>query len=148
MQSSRTPQRKAPKFLDTKVFIAALSVAVTIGFWNLFSGSAFQADKAAAAPTAVVTLPPSPPSDVAQDLPPIPTLVPRITVSSAVPQQGGTVSINKVQPNVQALPLRSVAAPNLVIVQKSNIVVDAPAAAGGGGGGGKSGGVAKTRSSK
>jgi len=29
MQTSRTPQRKAIKFLDAKVFIAAMSVAVT-----------------------------------------------------------------------------------------------------------------------
>jgi hypothetical protein len=146
MQSSRTPQRKAPKFLDTKVLIAALAMAVTIGFWNIFSSGAVQAEKAAA-PTPVATVPPPTTSDTAQGLPPIPTLVPLITVSSAAPQQGGNLSVNKVQPNIQALPLRSVSAPSLVIVQKGKPMVDAASSAGGGGGGG-GGGAAKTRSSK
>jgi len=40
MQQTRNVPKKAPKFMDAKIFIAAASIAVTIGLWNFFSHAA------------------------------------------------------------------------------------------------------------
>lgn len=136
---TRTPRRKAFRFLGVKFLILAISGAITIGFWNLLSNNAF----IAATPPAVVTLSAQPPANVAQDLPPIPTIVPLIklplpqpsakTVPEALPQAA---------PVNQAVPLRVVAAPTIVVVQKSKPSIGAQvsntASNSSGGGGSKS----------
>lgn len=148
MQANRPTPRKSSKFMDAKIFIAALTLAVTIGFWNLFSGSAYQADKAAL-PNGVITPPPQPPPDTAQDLPPIPTLVPLVVVDQPVAVQAGKIETASAAPVLPAAPLRSVAVPTVVIVQKNAPVINSgQTASGGGGGGGKSKGVTTTRSSR
>jgi hypothetical protein len=164
MQSNRTP-RKGPKFLDAKVLIAALSVAITFGFWNLFSSNAIQANKTG--PSVTLTLPPQPATDTSQDYPPLPTLVPLVEVNfEAQPQQvqapvqaGGVVPVvNNAQPAAgkQAVTLRSVAVPTTVVVQKNKPQIGAVASSNTGGdssssssgGGGKSKPAAVTKSSK
>ena len=45
MQSKQDNKNEKPKFYDTKLLIAAVAVAVTVGFWNLFSNNAYTADK-------------------------------------------------------------------------------------------------------
>ncbi len=134
MQPARPNQRKGIKFLDIKIFIAALSVATTVGMWNLVSNNAIQTEKTV--PAAVLTLPPQPPSGAAQDLPPLPTLAPLISVSAP---QAGVSTANYEQPAGLSAPLRSVAVPTPEIVQKYNPVIVEPVTAsvsGGGGGGG------------
>jgi hypothetical protein len=153
----KSPKRKAPKFVGIKVLILALSGAITIGFWNLLSTNAFQATT----PPAVVTLSAQPPANVGQDLPPMPTIVPLVkvsapqasdeTVPAALPQNVPGTSSQLVD---ETVPLRVVAAPTIVVVQKSKPVIGAqassPATTSGGGGGGssKSGSKPKTKSSK
>ena len=150
MQAKRPTPRKSAKFMDIKIFIAALTLAVTLGFWNLFSGNAYRTDQAAV-PSAVTTPPPQPPSGVAEDLPPLPTLVPLAAVEQPATALAGKIEPANVQAPVQAAPLRSVAVPTVVIVQKNAPVIDSAQVAssgGGGGGGGKSKGVTSTRSSR
>lgn len=121
--------RKAPKFLDAKILIAALSAAVTVGFWNLFSGQALAVEAAQAKQppqpeddTAAVALPVEEPQT--NGLPPVPTLVPLMDLSTA----GGVTADQQglpAQPGSPAL-LRSVAAPTVAVVQKGKPVVDSP----------------------
>jgi hypothetical protein len=136
----RTPKRKKPKFVGIKILILTLSGAITIGFWNLLSSNAFMATT----PPAVVTIPAQPPANTAQDLPPIPTLMPLVKVSEL---QSSAVTVPADLPQTapvdQAVPLRVIDAPTIVVVQKSKPVVGAQAStvsntSGGGGGGGKS----------
>ena len=121
---TRKPKGKSVKFLGIKALILALSGAITIGFWNLLSNNAF----VATTPPAVVTLPAQPPANVAQDLPPIPTIVPLIKVSA--PQTSGETAptaLPQSGPVNQAVPLRVVDAPTIVVVQKSKPVIGAQA---------------------
>ncbi len=122
MQSPHNRPRKGAKFLDVKVFIAAFSVAVTLGLWNLFSNNLVLAEKIV--PTPVLTPPPSPSASSAQDLPPLPTLVPLIAVSS--PQTNGVSPVNSAQPAGQNTPLRVVSAPTQAIIQKYKPAVNQP----------------------
>jgi hypothetical protein len=125
MQSNHS---KKTKFFDIKILIAALAVAVTVGFWNLFSSSAFTSEKTS--PSVVVTLPPQPPSVAADNLPPLPTLVPLVDVT--IPQLApGSQTINVSQPDNQApaaaqsqpsTQLRVVGIPTQVVVQKKKPV--------------------------
>ena len=130
LQPSHNSPRKGPKFLDTKVFIAALAVAITVGLWNLFSYNAFQ--PVAAAPGAAVTLPIQPETGESQDFPTIPTLVPLVDIKS--PVSVNAVPITQVQSSNQAVSqesqsqrkakpaLRSVTVPTQVIIQKGPVI--------------------------
>jgi hypothetical protein len=160
LQPTHNTPRKGPKFLDTKVFIAALAVAITVGFWTLFSNNAFQPVEAA--PAASITQPVQPDTDEGQDFPPLPTLVPLIDVT--LPVTVNAAPVTQVQSSNQSLPqenpaqpkaktaLRAVIAPTQVIIQKGPIVqqsVDTVSSSNGGsnsGGGKKS--SATTKSSK
>ncbi len=141
MQPTRNIPNKKIKFLDTKIFIASLAVASTIGLWNLLSNNAVQADKLS--PTPIVTLPPQPPAYDAQGVPPLPTLIP--LVEGPLPQAAGSAQPAQlqVQQNAQIGSLRSVTAPDQTIVQKSKPVFEQGVVTivnGGGGGGGRSAG--------
>jgi hypothetical protein len=144
-----TPSPKKPKFMDTKVLIAALSLAVTLGLWNILSNQAVQAEKAV--PTQAVNLPPQPPANAAQGFPPLPTLIPLVNVTGgqANPQQAAAGAAAP-QGGSQATQLRSVDAPSLVIQQKGKPRIDQEVLVSGGGGGGSSGpsAVTSTRSSR
>jgi hypothetical protein len=132
MQANPKSKPTKPKFVDIKLLIAALAVAVTIGFWNLLSNNAYAAEKSS--PSVVVTLPPQPPSVAADNLPPLPTLVPLVDVT--VPQMNQAAdAVNLSQPanpapavdNSAAQPqpstqLRVVGVPTQVIVQKAKPV--------------------------
>jgi len=131
MQSNRNKKSEKPKFVDTKMLIAALAVAVTFGFWNLFSNNAYSAEKSS--PSVVVTLPPQPPSVAADNLPPLPTLVPLVDVTipqvapasdtlSTQPGNQAPVSDNGIAQPQQTTPLRVVGVPTLVVVQKQKPV--------------------------
>ena len=148
---TRTPQRKVPKFLGIKVLILSLSGAIMIGFWNLLSTNAF----VATTPTAVATISAQPPAYVAQDLPPIPTIVPLVKVTAPLASdQTIPADLPQTVPADQSVPLRVVGAPTIVVVQKSKPVIGAQASSvvsnSGGGGGGKSSSKSKpaTKSSK
>jgi hypothetical protein len=159
MPPSQNSSRKGIKFLDTKVFIAALSVAITVGFWNLFSNNAYQS--VAAAPSAVTQ--PVPDDTNGQDYPPLPTLVPLVDVTIPVaidtapimPQAQSNnmvVSVEKQTQPKEKTALRAVAVPTQKIVQKGPIMsqsVDTSSSSNGGGssGGGKKS-AATTKSSK
>jgi hypothetical protein len=135
--------RKAVKFVDTKVLIGTLSTAVTIGLWNLFSSSAFEADKLQAN-----SVPPSQDAsnEETQVLAPLPTLIPLIQVSAPQSNPGVT---GKEEQIAQPTNLRSVAVPTQVVVQKVKPVVDsAVVVSGGGGNRGGNKPIAKTRSSR
>ncbi len=135
--TSSTPKKKT-KFMDTKIFIASLAVAVTIGLWNLLSNDAVQADKAA--PTPIVAPPPQPPAGESQGFPPrsagpqdglpfppLPTLVPLMDAPAQQAngqQAAGAVPAPQAQGNPQSGALRSVTAPDQAIVQKSKPVFD------------------------
>ncbi len=162
MQPSKNTPRKGSKFLDTKVFIAALAVAITVGLWNLFSNNAFQS--VVAAPAAAVTLPIQPATGDGQDYPPLPTLVPLIDVTA--PTTVNAAPITQVQSSNQMVSqadqaqpknktaLRAVTVPTQVIIQKGPIVqqsVDTVGSSNGNSsskGGGKSSPAATTKSSK
>jgi len=149
MQNRRASQSKPIKFLDTKMLLATTSVAVTLGLWNMFSHDALKVEFAA---------PPiedEPPQDTASsDMPPLPTLVPLVSLSetsnqaAAAPANSAVVSEN---PSAD-LPLRSVSAPDSpAVVQKYKPIVDSPVYASEGkksNGGGGSSAVTSTRSSK
>jgi hypothetical protein len=160
LQPTHNTPRRGPKFLDTKVFIAALAVAITVGFWTLFSNNAFQPVEAA--PSAAITQPVQPETGEGQDFPPLPTLVPLIDVTLPVTVNAEPVTQvkssnqavsqeNPTQPNAKTS-LRAVTAPTQVIIQKGPIVqqsVDTVSSSNGGsnsGGGKKS--SATTKSSK
>ncbi|MDR3572443.1 MAG: hypothetical protein P4L50_01160 [Anaerolineaceae bacterium] len=148
-QASQNNKHKAPRFIDIKLFIAAMTLAVTIGLWNLLSNNLFDADKLA--PTAVVDVPSQPPPDAAQDvppLPPLPTLVPVMQIDLS--KNNTLAPANSVQPassSIQPAQLRSVAVPTQTIVQQSMIVVGSGGGGGGGGGGGSSSHHAASHSS-
>lgn len=139
-----TPNKKI-KFMDTKVFIATLSIAVTLGLWNVFSTEAAQADKVS--PAVVDNVPAQPPANAAQGFPPLPTLVPLADVSAQQIPAGQTDI--QTQGSVQSGGLRAVAVPTVTIIQKSIPVFDQ-----GGvttvvsGGGGRKSSTTKTRSSR
>jgi hypothetical protein len=132
MQANPKNKPVKPKFIDIKLLIAALAVAVTIGFWNLLSNNAYAAEKSS--PSVVITLPPQPPSVAADNLPPLPTLVPLVDIS--IPQAGlASDAVNLSQPAGQApavdnsavepqpsTQLRVVGVPTQVIVQKAKPV--------------------------
>lgn len=134
MQPSQANSHKRSKFLDLKTFIAVLSIAITVGFWNLFSTNAFALEKAS--PNPIINPPQQPPVGESQDLSSqlaIPTLVPLVSVSSLQPAKSATTQ--------QTLPLRAAAAPTQVIVQKVKPVFYQPVQViNGGGGGGSAGG--------
>ncbi|MDR3576512.1 MAG: hypothetical protein P4L50_21815 [Anaerolineaceae bacterium] len=122
--SARPPQRKFPKFLGIKVLILTLASAIMVGFWNLLSNNAF----VATTPPAVVTLPAQTPPNVAQDLPPIPTIVP--LVKAPAPQSSDETipaALPQTAPANQAVPLRVVDVPTIVVVQKYKPVIGAQA---------------------
>jgi hypothetical protein len=132
MQTNPRNKPTKPKFIDIKLFIAALAVAVTIGFWNLLSNNAYASEKSS--PSVVITLPPQAPSVAADNLPPLPTLVPLVDVT--VPQvMPASDAVNLSQPAnsapgvdnaaAQSQPstqLRVVGIPTQVIVQKAKPV--------------------------
>jgi hypothetical protein len=132
MQANRNNKPGKPKFIDVKLLIAALAVAVTIGFWNLLSNNAYSTEKSS--PSVVVTLPPQPPSVAADNLPPLPTLVPLVdlTIPQVLP---ASAAVNLSQPGNQApvvdnsvaqpqptTQLRVVGIPTQTIVQKAKPV--------------------------
>ena len=140
MQAPHNNKHKGPKFLDMKLFIAAMTLAITIGLWNLLSNNLLQADRSA--PTATVEAPAQPPANVAQDPPPLPTLVPLLEVdlsktSAIVPANNPVQSVSG---SVQTTQLRSVAIPTPMIVQQGVIQVGSGGGGGGSGGGGGGGG--------
>jgi hypothetical protein len=145
MQPTRPSQKKPVKFLDAKVLIATLSLASTVGMWNMFSHSALKADQNKVDPT--TTPPPQPPAEGLDGLAPLPTLIPLVNVTT---QQEVNTAQTAQQPAGQMPALRSVTAPTQVIVQKVKPVFDQPAAvvSGGGGGGGSSRSVTTTKSSR
>ncbi len=142
MPPARPQRRKGVKFLDVKVLIGTLSAAVVIGLWNLLANNSLIAQKAAQTPPA--TPPPQPPV-ASGDLPPLPTLIPLIDVSS-VTSAGETTSVST-PAGSQSPSLRVVAAPTQVIVQKVNPVIAQPVQVSGGSGGGAPKPVTTTRSS-
>lgn len=150
MQTPRSTPKKSPKFMDTKVLIAASSIAVTIGMWNLFSNGALN-DQIASQKT-VQAAPAEAPVAAGQGLPPMPTLVPLVDVTSlhtgqlTTAQDSGPLAASEIQPN--KLNLRSVTAPDQVIVQKVKPMFDQPGIVViGGGSSGNKGPAAKARSS-
>lgn len=146
MQTSRAPQRKGIKFLDAKVFIAALSVAVTAGLWNLFSINAVQAELQETGPEDAY--PPETPMVETQDMPALPTLVPLVKVEPQPVDSPAVLALDNKPNNPPGL--RSVTAPTQVVVQKVKPVFDQPQqVVDNGGRSGKSGRSAtRTRSSR
>ncbi len=138
-------QRKGIKFLDAKVLIATLSLAITIGLWNLFSIDAVKAEQID--PPALASDLPDGAASQSQELPPLPTIVPLVELQE-LPAPAINAPVSQAQANpALAAPtgkLRSVAAPPVTIVQKNKPLVDAPVVGGGGGGGG--GGQSSRRS--
>ncbi len=150
MASTQSGSRKGSKFLDVKLFIAALALAVTIGLWNLISTSSFLDTQKKSDPQTAP--PPQASGQDGQGFGAIPTLVPLVEVDasavSAVSSNSSPVSNNTASQPAAAL--RSVTAPEQTIVQKSKITVDqqAQVVVVGSSGGGGGGAVATTRSSK
>jgi hypothetical protein len=138
MPLARPNASKKIKYLDVKLFIGALTLATTVGFWNLFASDAVLAEKLA--PAVVSTLPPQTQPAGGLGLPPLPTLVPLASASTDAPSAGSPG-----QAAAESTPLRSVSLPTQVIVQKSAPIVDQAVVAAGGGGGKA---VATTRSSR
>lgn len=142
-------KRTQARFLDTKLFIGALSAALIIGCWNLYSQDIYQAEKAA--PAAVLSLPPQQPANVAQGFPPLPTLVPLISLNEDQANQL-PVSASEAQTAGQSLPLRSVSIPTPQIIQKVKPIIVQPVITAGGessqSGDSSSKPVTTTRSSK
>lgn len=143
MQPQRSAPRKGSKYLDTKMMIVTLSLAITIGLWNLFSSNAVQNVQSASGSAAEAA---QPPSEAGAGSPPLPTLVPLVAVDTSTANAGALVAVG------QSAPLRAVAIPTQQIVQKHRPIVGQPvqASSGGGGGGGSSqpAPVTTTRSSK
>jgi len=149
MQPNRPTPRKGQKFLDAKVFIVTLSLAITIGLWNLFSNNAIQTVQSAPGDMAAESSQPN----AAAGSPPLPTLVPLLEVN--VSERNSAAAAG--QPG-QSTALRAVAVPTVQIVQKHAPIVgqtgqSVQASDNGGGGGGGGGGsqpapVTSTRSSK
>ena len=120
----KSNSRGGSKLLDAKVFIAALAILVTLGFWNLFSNPNLLAVKTV---TPQVQDPPTQQkSNDGQGFPPLPTLSPLVEVT--IDQPVKAASGNGPQPAGQAAPLRAVTAPDQTIVQKVKPVVEIPSA--------------------
>lgn len=134
MKPANSPNRKGIKFLEPKILIATLALAVTLGLWNLLASELYESEKPA--PPAFISGAPA----ENQDLPPLATLVPVVITDG---QPGAAAQPAAQQPGG----LRSVAAPTVTIVQKNIPLIDAPAAPGSGGGG-TSRSVSRTRSSR
>jgi hypothetical protein len=117
MAPNMTSQKKTPKFLDAKVFIAVASLGITVGLWNVLSTQTLGVAKTSTA--AVVAPPPNPSSDSAQGLPPIPTLIPLVDAAyqPAVSQNGVNTSLDTTE-------LKSVTTTDQKIVQKGKVVID------------------------
>ncbi len=147
MQTPRNTPKKGIKFLDAKVFIAASSIAVTVGLWNVFSHGALLDQIASQKP--VQAAPADPSVAAGQGLPPLPTLVPLINVTAAQGSQAAALPAGQSQPNTSNL--RSVTAPDQVIVQKVKPVFEQTGGVvvigGGGGGGGGGSSAPRARSS-
>jgi hypothetical protein len=143
MQTQRASQNKGPKYLDTKVLIASLSIAVTVGLWNLFSNEAVLANQT---DETTGQNPSQTPASEGQDLPPLPTLVPPVDLSKVQGSESPTVVL---QSQDQPVGLRSVTAPDQVIVQKVKPVIedDKPTFTSSGGGSSNQSPVTQTRSS-
>jgi hypothetical protein len=120
MAQNRPNPRKGVKFLDTKVLIAALSLAVTLGFWNLFSNQTIQNIKKSSAENQDAA---QQPQTVEQSsFPPLPTISALVDVKTETIQQ--VTAQNAQQPAAGSAPLRAVTAPEQKIVQKGAPVVD------------------------
>jgi len=143
MQPQRPGPRKGSKYLDTKLMIVTLSLAITIGLWNLFSNNAVQSVQSASSNAAEAA---QPPAEAGAGSPPLPTLVPLVEVEASAANAAAPAAVG------QGTPLRAVAIPTQQIVQKHKPIVGQPvqASSGGGGGGGSSqpAPVTTTRSSK
>jgi hypothetical protein len=112
----RSNLRKGSKFLEAKVLIVSLSLAVTFGFWSIFSNQDLKKTESK----------PPDPEDPAQQvngqvLLPLPTLSTLVQVKTGAAAQ--QTSVENAQ---QAAPLRSVSAPEQKIVQKGVPVVEIP----------------------
>lgn len=132
MPPIKTGTRKKAKYLDLKLLIASLALAVTIGIWNLLSYNAVLAEKAAAEPPAQPD-----PNNMNQPAEALPTLVPLVEIS--IPTQ--TAPLSPIKSSPQGLgpnqPLREVSAPTQVVVQKIKPLIQQQvqvSLAGGGGG--------------
>ena len=148
MQASRNNKHKAPKFLEVKLFIATMTIAVTMGLWNLLSNNAIQINKLTG--DAAAAIPAQPPTGLVLDLPPMPTLVPVINIE--MPKTSALVPADPVQPannTAQTTQLRSVAIPTQTIIQQNAPVVQSSVViVSGGSGTKKSAPVTATHSSK
>ncbi len=138
MPSPRKNPHKGIKFLDAKMMIASLSIAVTVGVWNLLANNAMLASQAAPNPT--TSPPPDMPSGATDDLPALPTLIPLVTVAPMRVNQPALIGsdANTAQDLSQPVTtgLKEVTAPTQVVVQKYKPVFDQPVLGNGGGGGG------------
>lgn len=142
MQPQRPALRKGSKYLDTKLMIVTLSLAITIGLWNLFSSNEVQNVQSASGAAAEAA---QPPSEAGAGSPPLPTLVPLVEVDTSTANAGVPAAVG------QSAPLRAVAIPTQQIVQKHKPIIGQPVQASSGGGGGGSSQpapVTTTRSSK
>lgn len=120
MPPANLRRRKTLKFLDIKVLISTLSVAVIIGLWNLFANNGFAIAKAA--PKVIGAPSPEPLPGSSGDLPPLPTITPLLVISS-LPADSAAVSSNSPAIGQAPAALREVTAPTQVIVQKFKPIV-------------------------
>lgn len=117
---------------EVKTLLFTGSMAVTLGFWYIFSNQDSQQNLNAS--QEAVVLPAQPPPGVMLDLPPIPTVWPS---SGADQGQTGTSD------DGSNLVLRAVEAPTQQVVRRSNLIIDGSKGGRNGGGGT----VARTSSS-
>lgn len=116
--------KQSTKFVEAKLLIAVLSLAVVVGLWALLANNAFGMTQFASAQ--------------AQDLSGIPTLVPLVALPSG-PSDELLVSDGQSAGGSTALQLRSVTAPGeTTVIQKGAPQVGSAVAQTGGGGGGSS----------
>ncbi len=122
MQSNQPRKGQRPKFIEAKYLITALALAITVGFWDIFSIESYVSEESS--PSAEITLPPQTPSTAADNLPPLPTLFPLVDVTNSqlTDTSGGknTLPVENLlpaqpQPTTQ---LRVVGVPTQTIVQK------------------------------
>lgn len=144
------PQRKVSKFLDTKMLIASLSVAVTVGVWNLLANDAYVQAKNQPKPNVAPPPQSDPAQGAAEGIPTIAPLAP-VTIQPQTGTNGAAQSASAPAAGAAAGQLRSVTAPTQAVVQKVKPQfgqsVDVVVVNGGGGGGG-GGAAATTRSSR
>ncbi len=153
MAANRPNSQKGVKFLDAKVLIAALSLVVTLGFWNLFSNQDLFDLKKNAPESKDPALQPQT-VDISS-LPALPTLAPLVDVKAGTVQQNtAQKSAPQAGQPAATAPLRSVTAPDQKIVQNGAPIVDMgqPAVVVQSGGGSRSGAapapITTTKSSK